>query len=124
MLTSTLPCFLNKQNVERQRDAGTFARSDRSPRNKRSRFEIWKSRRCACGARGEGGGRRRPIASERAQTVTWRGEPPRACAARYYLFYKNVIFFLSFSPRPFNRQRKLNERARKLRRLSGYFNQR
>lgn len=55
MLTSTLPCFLNKQIAARQRAADTYTRLDRSKRNKRSRFKIWKSRRCACGVRDEAG---------------------------------------------------------------------
>lgn len=65
------------------------ARSARSLWNKRSRFEIWKARRCACGGGGSQGSRR-PIAAHTAVEGRTTAPPDIIFLRRYFL--------LSYSP--------------------------
>lgn len=99
--------FFKQHNKNaRATDTRTAARGRRSKRNKRSRFEIWKSRR---GARAPLAGVMAAATNQRPRRA--RGDAPLARTLRDIIFSTRTLF--SFFPslaRPFNRQRKWNER--------------
>lgn len=111
---STLPCLKNKY----ERTAASNGRDGR-PRAPGVQTEI-NGRDLKSGivdaARAPGRGERRPASTNRRPARANRDEVGRAAAEhRPILSFLKERYFLSFLlPRPFNRQRKWNKRARKL----------
>lgn len=90
--------------------------TERGPRALSAHYEIngrdLKSGKLDAARAAEGGGGRRGDQSRRSARAYWRGGANHR-AARYYLSIR-TLFSSFLLGSPFNRQRKWNERARKL----------